>query len=94
MPQAERDIAMVFPEAVEVGSILESVRGKVHDVLEDVYVFDVFRGKGVDSGHKSVAFRVVLRAADRTLTQGDVDGVVESIVSDLASSLGGKLRGE
>jgi phenylalanyl-tRNA synthetase beta chain len=94
MPQAERDIAMVFPEEVEVGSIMDAIGDGAGSILEDAYVFDVFRGGSMEIGFKSVAFRLVLRAADRTLTQGEVDDVVESIVSDLASSLGGKLRGE
>ena len=85
---------MVFPETVEVGSILETIRNRVEDILDDVYVFDVFRGGSMRDGFKSVAFRLILRAADRTLTQGEVDSVVESIASDLASMLGGKLRGE
>lgn len=94
MPQAERDIAMVFPDSVEVGSILSSIRNTAESILEDAYVFDVFRGGSVEEGFKSVAFRLVLRASDRTLTQGEVDRLVESVVSVLASSLGGKMRGE
>ena len=92
MPPSERDLAMVFPEHVEVGAIVEEVRSSAGPLVEDVRVFDVFRGGNIEEGHKSVAVRIVFRAFDRTLTQEEVDGMVAEAREALESQLGGRLR--
>jgi phenylalanyl-tRNA synthetase beta chain len=93
MPQSERDVAMVFPEEVEAAAILDVVRKKAGDILDEAYIFDVYRGGKIEVGSKSVAFRLVMRAQDRTLTIGEVERLVEDVVAALSSSLGGRMRG-
>jgi phenylalanyl-tRNA synthetase beta chain len=92
MPASERDLALVFPEEVEVGRIREVVCEQVGSILESVEVFDVFRGAGIPAEHKSVAFRMTMRAEDRTLRQEEVDAAVDRVVEELASELDGRAR--
>jgi phenylalanyl-tRNA synthetase beta chain len=60
-------------------------------LLENVEIFDVYQGKGVPDGKKSVAIAVTLRAADRTLTDADVQAVVDALVAS-ARELGAEVR--
>ena len=61
-------------------------------LLRQVKLFDIYRGKGVAEGKKSVAFSLTLRADDRTLTDADSDGVISAVLSRLENELGAKLR--
>ena len=55
-------------------------------------LFDIYRGKGIAEGKKSLAFSLTLRADDRTLTDADSDGVISAVLSRLDAELGAKLR--
>ena len=79
MPAVRRDLACLFPEEVPVGAILESVRRRVPAWVREFELFDQYRGKGVDAGRKSLAFRIVMQDTDRTLTDSEVEAVVASI---------------
>jgi phenylalanyl-tRNA synthetase beta chain len=61
-------------------------------LVEKVELFDIFRGEKLGAGNKSVAFRVTLRAADRTLTVEEADKISKKIVNDLKFKLGIALR--
>jgi phenylalanyl-tRNA synthetase beta chain len=79
MPAVRRDLACIFPDDVRVGAVLEAVRKRVPAWVREFEVFDQYRGKGVDAGRKSLAFRIVMQDTDRTLTDSEVEGVVASI---------------
>ena len=89
---ATRDIAVVCEEAVTVAQLTDCIRAAGNSLLREVKLFDIYRGKGVEEGKKSVAFSLTLRADDRTLTDSDVESVVTPILSKLESDLGAKLR--
>ena len=61
-------------------------------ILEDVKLFDVYRGKGVPEGKKSMAYSYVLRAEDRTLNEEDISGAMEAILASVKERVGGELR--
>ena len=91
-PSVERDIAVVCDEALtvaEVEACIESAGGKL---LKEVALFDVYRGKGIPEGKKSLAFSLTLRADDRTLTDSDSEAVMTAILEKLESALGAVLR--
>ena len=67
-PAVTRDIAVVCDEAVTVGALEDAIRKGAKGLLKEVALFDIYRGKGVAEGKKSVAFNLVLRADDRSLT--------------------------
>ena len=91
-PAVTRDIAVVCDEAVTVGALEESIRRGAKGLLKEVSLFDIYRGPGVADGKKSVAFNLVLRADDRSLTGDEADEDVQSILASLESDHGAVLR--
>ena len=85
-PAVTRDIAVVCDEAVTVAALSDCIRAAGGEL------FDISRGKGIASGSKSAAFRLTLRADDRTLTDADSDGVVSAVLAALGKELNAKLR--
>ena len=91
-PAVTRDIAVVCDEAVTVAALSDCIRAAGGKLLRSVELFDIYRGKGIASGSKSAAFRLTLRADDRTLTDSDSDGVVSAVLAALEKELNAKLR--
>ena len=91
-PAVTRDIAVVCDEAVTVGALEESIRRGAKGLLKDVSLFDIYRGPGVAIGKKSVAFNLVLRADDRSLTGEEADEDVQSILAALKADHNAVLR--
>ena len=83
MPVVRRDLAAIFPEATRVGAVLEAVRRRLPPWAREFEVFDQYRGKGVEAGGKSLAFRIVMQDTDRTLTDSEVEDLVASIRQQL-----------
>ena len=91
-PAVTRDIAVVCGEAVTVGALEDCIRRGAKGLLKEVTLFDIYRGKGVAEGKKSVAFNLVLRADDRSLTAEEADADVKAILETLEKELGAVLR--
>ncbi len=91
-PAVTRDIAVVCGESVTVGALEESIRRGAKGLLKDVSLFDIYRGPGVAEGRKSVAFNLILRADDRSLTSEEADEDVKNILAALESDCGALLR--
>ena len=91
-PSVERDIAMVFDERLAASAMLETIRKEGGDLLESAEVFDIYRGKGIEKGKKSLAFSLVFRSPDATLTTEEVDPIYDKIIDRLEKEHGGKLR--
>lgn len=91
-PAVTRDIAVTVDKAVPVGDIVKVIKAQKTDIIEDYKLFDVYEGKQVGEGKKSVAYSITFRAADRTLTDEDVNPVTEKILAELESKLGAQLR--
>ena len=68
------------------------IRRKAGALLKDVRVFDVYTGKQVAEGSKSVAFNLVFQAADRTLTDGEVEPIIKDVVANVAEAYAAQLR--
>jgi phenylalanyl-tRNA synthetase beta chain len=88
------DLAFAVPEDVPSSAVLDAIDASAGGLLEDRRVFDVYRGPGLAEGMKSIAIRLTLRAADRTLTDAEVAPVRRSIVERVEAATGGDLRGE
>ena len=91
-PAVTRDIAVVCDNAVTVGALEDCIRKGAKGLLKDVSLFDIYTGAGIPAGKKSVAFNLVLRADDRSLTAEEADADVKSILDALKSDLGAVLR--
>ena len=91
-PSVTRDIAVVCGEDVTVGALENAIRKGAKGLLKEVKLFDIYRGKGVEDGKKSVAFNLVLRSDDRSLTSEEADADVKSILEALEKECGAVLR--
>lgn len=86
-----RDLALVVDEAVEAASVQAAMQAAASEVVRELALFDVYRGKGVDEGKKSLAFRIILQAADRTLVDEEVEQAVAAMLA-AAQGAGAQLR--
>ncbi|MBI1839481.1 MAG: phenylalanine--tRNA ligase subunit beta [Verrucomicrobia bacterium] len=91
-PSVRRDVAMLVEESITHDAVLAAVREAKPSNLENVRLFDVFRGKNVPDGQKSLAYALTYRAADRTLTDAEVNAAHESVVAQFQSRLRATLR--
>ncbi len=91
-PAVARDIAVVCREEVTVGALEDCIRRGARGLLKDVSLFDIYRGPGIAPGMKSVAFNLVLRSDERSLTAEDADADVAAILEALRDQLGAVRR--
>jgi phenylalanyl-tRNA synthetase beta chain len=91
-PFVRRDLSVVMDEEVTAERLAQEVRAAAGDLLEELRIFDVYRGSGVDSGRKSVALGLILQETSRTLTDNDADVVVQAVISRLEHELQAKIR--
>ena len=91
-PVVRRDIAVVVDEAVSAGELRKCVGQARADMLKKLELFDVYRGEGIDSGRKSMAFTLTFQAPSRTLDDAEVNASVKKILDSLAKHLGATPR--
>ena len=75
-----------------MGALEDAIRRGAKGLLKEVALFDIYRGKGIPEGKKSVAFNLVLRSDERSLTAEEADEDVKSILEALEKDLGAVLR--
>ena len=91
-PAVTRDLALVCDESQTVAQLEQCISAAGGKLLRKISLFDIYRGKGVPEGKKSMAFSLELRADDRTLTDEDSVGVVSKILDKLEHDLGVQIR--
>ena len=91
-PAVLRDISLLVSEDISVGSIEELILKKGGAILESVALFDVYKGKQIPEGSKSLSFNLTFRAGDKTLTDEDVNKTLDKILKSLAEEAGAALR--
>jgi len=91
-PPVRRDIALVVDEGVPAQALWDAARAEKPPVVSDITLFDVYRGKGLGDGKKSLAFRVLLQDTQKTLTDPEVDAAVVQLVQALQARFGARLR--
>ena len=87
-----RDFAFVVDETVAAETLLKAVRGAEKKLIDDVTLFDVYQGKGVPEGKKSLAVEVKIQPREKTMTDEEIDAVSARIVAQVAKATGGALR--
>ncbi len=90
-PAADRDLAIAVPEPVTYGQIEEVIKS-ASQLIASIELVEIYRGKGVEGGKKSLTIALKLRAADRTLESSEVDEVMKSIARMLQDQFGAILR--
>ncbi|HWA20389.1 MAG TPA: phenylalanine--tRNA ligase subunit beta [Devosia sp.] len=87
-----RDFAFLVGRDVTAATLLKAARNADKALISDVALFDIFEGKGVPEGQKSVAIAVTLQPTDKTLTDEDIDKVSEAVVAAVGKATGATLR--
>ena len=91
-PSSDRDLAIVVDEKVLAADVITVIREIGGKLLEEVELFDVYQGSQIESGYKSMAFSLVFRAEDRTLTDKEVNDIMERITAGLEEKFDASLR--
>ena len=93
LPSVQRDFAFVVDEATTADSIVRAAKGADKAFIGDVNVFDIYAGKGIEDGKKSVAITARLAPKDATLTDPEIEAIAAKIVAAVAKATGAVLRG-
>ena len=92
LPATSRDVSVLLPGAIRWSDIEEAVSGLGFQEVADVSVFDVYSGRGIPEGTRSLAFRVIYRSPERTLTDEEVDAMQERLRKLLQERFSAQLR--
>ncbi len=88
----ERDLAFVVAEGARAGDILKAAQSAERMLISNIDVFDVYQGKGLPEGTKSIAIAVTLQPRERTLTDAEIEAAVARIVAEVSRKTGATLR--
>jgi phenylalanyl-tRNA synthetase beta chain len=91
-PTVQRDLAVIVEESVAAERVEAAIRNHAGPLLVGLRLFDIYRGRPLGATEKSLAYRLDFQAADRTLTEAEVDSAVAAITDGLAGDVGGRLR--
>lgn len=91
-PEIRRDIAIVVDEAVTAGQVLDFVRKTAGETVQNIELFDVYQGKGIPPGRKSLAIGLILQHSSRTLIDQEAEEIIQTLVDGLKKELGAILR--
>ncbi len=91
-PSIRRDLAIVVSAETPAGDLCDAITARAGDALTGLTVFDVYQGKGIEMGRKSIAFGLILQDSSRTLTDEDVDRVMAAVTRQLEDQFGATLR--
>jgi len=91
-PRVKRDISLVVEEGILSQDLEKAIQDYGGEMLERVYLFDLYRGKQVPAGKKSLAYTIWYRSEERTLTEEEVENVHKKVVEGLKSNFGAELR--
>ncbi|MGE4532218.1 phenylalanine--tRNA ligase subunit beta [Halomonas sp.] len=92
-PEVRRDLAFLVDEDLPVQALLDTLRGQAGEWLGECRLFDVYQGKGVPEGRKSVALGLTWQHPSRTLNDEEINELVDAIVNESRQHLGAELRG-
>jgi phenylalanyl-tRNA synthetase beta chain len=91
-PSVRRDIALIVKEEVNVSEIIKCIKSCDEVTLQDIVIFDIYRGKGVEEGSKSVAVSLILQDFSQTLTDSQIDAIFSRLLDTLTKTINAKLR--
>jgi phenylalanyl-tRNA synthetase beta chain len=91
-PAVNRDFALLVKEDILVGDIERIIKQRGGKILESFRLFDVYKGKQIEEGHKSVAYSLIFRAKDHTLGEKEISKAMDKILNGLEYELGITLR--
>jgi phenylalanyl-tRNA synthetase beta chain len=89
----ERDFAFVVDDSVKAVEIVRAAQNVDKKLVTNVVIFDVYEGKGVDPGKKSIAIAVTIQPREKTMTDAEIEALAVKIVAEVTKRTGGVLRG-
>ncbi len=92
-PSIRRDLAVVVDDGVSHREVRDCVQAAAGDLLTDLVLFDVYRGRGVEGSARSLGIGLILQDFSRTLTDSDIEELISRVVERLRQDLGAQLRG-
>jgi len=95
-PAIRRDLAIIVEQNISAQTVMDTIHASCIDsgtnIMQDLELFDVYEGEGIDSGRKSLGLGLTLQHLSRTLTDTDVDSEIQNVISELNDKLGATLR--
>jgi phenylalanyl-tRNA synthetase beta chain len=91
-PSATRDLAIVVDQKLELQQLIDGMLANRPSIIKDISLFDVYTGKGIAPGEKSLAFRIVMQDTQRTLQEAEVDNAVQELITYLQKTFAAQLR--
>jgi phenylalanyl-tRNA synthetase beta chain len=91
-PAVRRDLSVIVRDSIPAENLVKAVLQSAGDVINSVTIFDVYHGKGVESGYKSVALALILQDKLKTLAETDIDAIVSKVLADLEEQFDARLR--
>ena len=91
-PEVRRDIAVIVDQVVTSSALRQCIHSASDDTLQNLKLFDVYQGKGIDPNRKSIALGLTFQHASRTLTDDEINNSVDKIVTSLEATFGASLR--
>ena len=88
-----RDFAFIVDRNVKAGDIVRAAQGAEKKLITDVAVFDLYEGKGIDPGKKSIAIAVTIQPREKTMTDEEIDAIGAKLTAEVTKKTGGLLRG-
>jgi phenylalanyl-tRNA synthetase beta chain len=88
-----RDFAFVVAASVKAADVVRAAQNVDRKLITEVAVFDVYEGKGIDPGKKSIAIAVTMQPREKTMTDAEIDALGSRIVAEVGKRTGGVLRG-
>lgn len=91
-PSVRRDMAILVNETVTAKQITSCIENCFETAIQEIHIFDIYRGQGVEKGYKSVALSLILQDFSQTLTDIEIDAIFSRVLSKLSQDIGAKLR--
>ena len=91
-PAVRRDLAVIISDNIPAENLVKSIQKSAGEVIKNVTIFDVYHGKGVESGYKSVALALILQDKLKTLADAEIDTIVSRVLADLSQQFDARLR--
>jgi phenylalanyl-tRNA synthetase beta chain len=90
-PATDRDVALIVNEAVEAQAVLDFIHSRGQELIEDIEIFDVYKGKPIPSGKKSMALKLTYRSFKRNLTDSEVNDIHKTIIGQMLKEFDAQL---
>lgn len=88
-----RDFAFIVDEKTNAEDIIRAAKAADKKLISDAYIFDIYQGKGVEDGKKSLALTITIQPHDKTLTDEEIDAIMQAVIGNVVMKTGGTLRG-